>query len=434
MLASPSDSGWSAVTAIDRMEVSAKTGFVFPDAEWRSIGTQFVYSDHQHAHQFGRQKYTGSERFFRGNVLYSGILGNTNRAFTTGVSFVSDQFDEKVQRSGSDTLSVSQQRDEVVPGAFFEFTLNHADRLSVVAGVRYDQHNVFGGFWSPRLHARWSATENTSLKLAAGRGFRTPNPYMEQLGSWASQRTWNVDVYGDFQPEIATNAGLNLTSKFRLNYRDASLALDVYNTWFENKVVVDLDADAQQIRLYNLNGESFARSAQAEFNWDVHRRVDLRIAYRWVDAQTDRAFGNPTQDPFVSKHRSFVQWSYASALSEKQSQWLADATFQWVGAQRLPGTDTNSELFQRPDDAPGFAQLNLQATRQFSPSFSFYAGVENALKYKQDRPISGAVYDDSPVSASDFNQYFDASLVYAPIFGRMLYAGLRWNILSPSAN
>ena len=38
------------------------------------------------------------------------------------------------------------------------------------------------------------------------------------------------------------------------------------------------------------------------------------------------------------------------------------------------------------------------------------------------------------VSASDFNQYFDASLVYAPIFGRMLYAGLRWNILPPSAN
>ena len=432
MLASPSDSGWSAVTAIDRIEVSAKTGFVFPDAEWRSIGTQFVYSDHQHAHQFGRQKYTGSERFFRGNVLYSGILGNTNRAFTTGISFVSDQFDEKVHRS--DTLSVAQQRDEVVPGAFFEFTLNHAERLSVVAGVRYDQHNLFGGFWSPRLHARWSATENTSLKLAAGRGFRTSNPYMEQLGSWASQRTWNVNVYGDFQPEIATNAGLNLTSKFRLNYRDASLALDVYNTWFENKVVVDLDADAQQIRLYNLDGESFARSAQAEFNWDVHRRVDLRIAYRWVDAQTDRAFGNPTQDPFVSKHRSFVQWSYASALSEKQSQWLADATFQWVGSQRLPGTDSNPELFQRPREAPGFAQLNLQATRQFSPSFSLYAGVENALNYKQDRPIIGAVYDDSPVSASDFNQYFDASLVYAPIFGRMLYAGLRWNILPPEVN
>jgi outer membrane receptor for ferrienterochelin and colicins len=183
-----------------------------------------------------------------------------------------------------------------------------------------------------------------------------------------------------------------------------------------------------------LNGESFARSAQAEFNWDVHRRVDLRIAYRWVDAQTDRLPGNPTQDPFVSKHRSFVQWSYASALSEGESQWLADATFQWVGAQRLPSTASNPELFQRRDEAPGFAQLNLQATRQFSPSFSFYAGVENALNYRQDRPIIGADYGNSPASASDFNQYFDASLVYAPIFGRMIYAGLRWNILPSAAS
>ena len=66
--------------------------------------------------------------------------------------------------------------------------------------------------------------------------------------------------------------------------------------------------------------------------------------------------------------------------------------------------------------------------------FSIYAGVENALNYKQDRPIIAADYAVESVSQTEFDQYFDASLVYAPIFGRMLYAGLRWNILPPSAN
>ncbi|HAD21841.1 MAG TPA: hypothetical protein DCF87_06985 [Opitutae bacterium] len=427
MLEGPSEKGWSAITAIDRIELSAKTGFVFPDAEWRSIGLQVVFSDHHNQHRFGDQTYRGKERFFRGNVLYSGILGNTNRSFTTGMSFVTDRFDERV--SNLDTLREHRARHEMTPGAFFELNLKLADRFNIIMGARYDQHNLFGGFWSPRVHSRWSVTENTSIKLSAGRGFRTANPFMEQLGSWASQRTWHWDAYGNFQPEIATNMGLNLTSKFRLNYRDASFAFDVYNTWFENKVVVDLDRNAQQIRLYNLEGESFARSAQVEFNWDMHRRLDLRVAYRWVEAHTDRTIGLPSQDPFVSKHRAFTQLSWASRQTEKSSQWLADATLQWMGSQRLPRTNSNPEGFNRPDMAPGFVQLNVQITRQFSETFSVYGGVENALNYRQERPIIGADYGGETITSSDFNQYFDASLVYGPIFGRMVYAGLRWNIL-----
>lgn len=427
---------WSAITELNRIEATAKTGFVFPDAEWRSIGTQWSFYDHQHTHRFGGNSYDGHERFFRGNILYAGILGNTNHKFTTGLSYVYNAFDEQLQFEVIDSLDLqySVEREEQVPGIFAEYTWSGNERWSVIGGVRYDQHNLFGGMLSPRLHARWSVTENVSWKIAAGRGFRTPNPFMEQLGTWASQRQWWGYDSRDPQPEIATNFGTNLTSKFRLNYREASLTLDAYSTRFENKLVVDLDQATNAIHLYNLSGSSFANTAQAEFNWDMHRRWDVRLAYRWVNAHTDRILGNPTEDPFVSKHRGFSQISYASQLDEREGQWRADATFQWVGAQRLPATAENPELFSRPDYAPDFYQLNAQLTRQFTPEFSVYLGVENALNYKQDRPIIGADYGDNPVAQQDFNQYFDASLVYGPIFGRMFYAGLRWGILPPKKN
>ena len=425
---------WSAITTVDRVEATAKTGYVFPDAEWRSIGTQWSYYNHRQTQRFGSNYYDGHERFFRGNILYAGIIGNTNHSFTTGLSYVYNAFDEQLQFQVNDSMNVEYgvEREEQVPGVFAEYTWSGNERWSVIGGVRYDQHNMFGGMLSPRLHARWSVTENVSWKLAAGRGFRTPNPFMEQLGTWASQRQWywGYDSQG-LQPEIATNVGTNLTSKFRLNYREASLTLDAYSTWFENKLVVDLDQATNAIHLYNLSGSSFANTAQAEFNWDMHRRWDVRLAYRWVNAHTDRILGNPTEDPFVSKHRGFSQVSYASQLDEREGQWRADATFQWIGAQRLPTTATNPEPFDRPDYAPDFYQLNAQLTRQFSPEFSVYLGVENALNYKQDRPIIGADYGDNPVAQGDFNQFFDASLVYGPIFGRMFYAGLRWGILPP---
>ncbi|MGB1123430.1 MAG: TonB-dependent receptor plug domain-containing protein, partial [Flavobacteriales bacterium] len=314
-LMNASTNAWSAITTVDRVEATAKTGYVFPDAEWRSIGTQWSYYNHRQTQRFGSNYYDGHERFFRGNILYAGIIGNTNHSFTTGLSYVYNAFDEQLQFQVNDSMNVEYgvDREEQVPGVFAEYTWSGNERWSVIGGVRYDQHNMFGGMLSPRLHARWSVTENVSWKLAAGRGFRTPNPFMEQLGTWASQRQWywGYDSKG-LQPEIATNLGTNLTSKFRLNYREATLTLDAYSTRFENKLVVDLDQATNAIHLYNLSGASFANTAQVEFNWDMHRRWDVRLAYRWVNAHTDRILGNPTEDPFVSKHRGFSQLSYAS--------------------------------------------------------------------------------------------------------------------------
>jgi hypothetical protein len=47
-------------------------------------------------------------------------------------------------------------------------------------------------------------------------------------------------------------------------------------------------------------------------------------------------------------------------------------------------------------------------------------GVENALNYTQHHPILDA---ENP-----FGTYFDSSMIWAPVFGRMAYFGLRYTI------
>ena len=49
-----------------------------------------------------------------------------------------------------------------------------------------------------------------------------------------------------------------------------------------------------------------------------------------------------------------------------------------------------------------------------------YFGGENIGNYKQDKAILGA---NNPFGAN-----FDTSISYAPIFGQMYYAGLRYKI------
>ncbi|MBC7693917.1 MAG: hypothetical protein H7141_00575 [Burkholderiales bacterium] len=88
-----------------------------------------------------------------------------------------------------------------------------------------------------------------------------------------------------------------------------------------------------------------------------------------------------------------------------------------------------NEKFLREDYIPLLQQLsdfyNVLAqityiTKLNRADFNIYVGVENGLDYKQPNSIAA---NDAP-----FNKYFDDSIVCGPIYGRMLYAGLRFKI------
>jgi hypothetical protein len=64
--------------------------------------------------------------------------------------------------------------------------------------------------------------------------------------------------------------------------------------------------------------------------------------------------------------------------------------------------------------------MNAQITKIFSPTFEVYVGGENIGNYTQEKAILG--------SENPFGPNFDASIVYAPVFGQMYYAGLRFKI------
>jgi len=73
-----------------------------------------------------------------------------------------------------------------------------------------------------------------------------------------------------------------------------------------------------------------------------------------------------------------------------------------------------------PQYSPSFSLMNAQITRTFSSVFEMYIGGENIGNYKQEKAILG--------SENPFGATFDASISYAPIFGQMYYAGLRFKI------
>ena len=405
---------WRAGVDSEHIEATAKTGYVFPGAEWRSIGTQFSGEWHNQSSVFGARTYTGTQTNFRANVLYAGIIGSTNHKFTTGLSFLYDDYDEQLD-------SVRFTRTEQVPGAYVEYTWSVLERFTLVAGVRGDLHNLYGLYVTPRLHARYSFTENTSLKAVGGRGYRTANVIMENIGQLASNRQWVIEADGNLPgfgllPESAWNFGVNLLHRFKLNYREATLSLDAYRTEFENQIITDLE-NAREVRFYNLDGRSYSTSFQSELAWTPVRRVDLRLAYRWLEVKTDYKVGR-LDAPLVSTHRVFLNLAYDSKTNEQGAHNRYDLTVQFIGDQRLPATSLNEAAFQLPERSENYFLLGAQLTRAFNKSFELYIGGENLLNIQQPMAIISAENPDS--------QFFDASLVWAPVFGAMAYGGVRW--------
>jgi len=117
--------------------------------------------------------------------------------------------------------------------------------------------------------------------------------------------------------------------------------------------------------------------------------------------------------------RFFVNLSYETEL-ENGKQWRFDATFNDIGKQRLPNTSTNPIQYQLPQSTDSYQLLNSQITRVFSSRFEMYLGGENLTNVQQKNPILAS---DAP-----FGSNFDTTIVYAPIFGRAFYAGLRFKI------
>ncbi|QRM89292.1 TonB-dependent receptor [Lacinutrix sp. WUR7] len=407
---------WGGEIDTQRYEVSAKLGYVNPEIPWQTIGVQTAFSSHKQDSYFGLNDYDISQNSLYTNVIYNSIIGDSRSKFKTGISYTYDHYDEMVN-------AIDYGRMETSVGAFFEYAYDNLKNLNVTAGIRVDSHNLLGTFVTPRVHARYSPWGKSALRASFGRGKRSASIFAENQNVFATSRAINIlntdgKIYG-LDPEIAWNYGVSFLQGFNLFNRKADITLDYYRTDFQNQVVVDYE-NPQEVNFYNLEGDSYANSFQAEMNYNMFERFDLRIAYKYYDVQTQYG-SEKLEKPLVSKNRFFANASYETGIKEgKTAHWKMDATFNWLGKQRFSSTASNPLQYQLSEYSPTVGTLNLQITKVFSPKFEVYLGGENVTNVRQNNPILGA---DDPFGAN-----FDTTFVYGPIYGSNYYAGLRFKI------
>lgn len=402
---------WTYEQHNKRYEFFGKTGWVDPNSTTRSVGIVYNASTQARRSVYGMTQFNSNQSSGYINLIYQDKLKNELNTIRTGFSFGYDNVSEDVKFNDSSLISLP--RTENIPGAFFEYTYADEGIWTVVLGARADYSSMFNWIFTPRLNVKYQPRETTTLRIGGGRGQRSANLLTETMSGFATGRRYIIRSNQMYQAENAWNFGLTWTEQFLLFKRGATFSIDGFYTHFGNKLITDYDLNPYEVSVYFASG-SASTSVLSQLDFSPLDKLDVRLAYKYLKS-IDAFTGGDRYAYGIPESRAFANVSYEFGKS-----WKVDATLNWFGSRRLLNTDYYPTQLQQASKSPSYFTFNMQVNKSFGDHWDAYIGVDNLFNYKQENPIINA---DNPSAPS-----FETNRVYAPIFGRMIYAGFYYKL------
>lgn len=394
-----------------RYEGYMKHAYVIDKEKGMNVAFMTSASMHELSANYGLKTYDVNEK-----NLYASLMFETNftkmHNLSAGLSLNHDYLGQNYFLNEKSQRTYFLKEKETVPGAYVQYTFDWNHKLTAMAGFRVDHSSVYGTFYTPRFNVKFSPADFFTMRLSAGRAFRTVHAFAENNYLLASGRRFAVD---QLNQEKAWNYGVSTAWNFQLFGRLMKFNMEYFYTRFGNQAVIDYDSDPSEIRISNLQGKSYSHTFQADATYEPVEGLQVTAAYRLNDVKTTYG-GILLEKPLQSKYKALLALSYKTPLE----LWQFDATLQLNGGGRMPkpyllgdGTQSWNSRFH------AYEQLSVQVTRWFR-HFSVYVGGENLTDFTQKHPIVNA---DKPWSSE-----FEPTMVWGPVLGRMFYAGIRVTI------
>ena len=385
----------------NRYEGYMKHAFILNHEHGTNIAFMSSASMHQLDARYGNKFYDLNEKNLYGSLMFETNF-STQHNLSLGLSFNHDYLGQNLGKNEKETT----------PGAYAQYTYTLGTKLTAMAGVRFDHSSLYGNFFTPRFHVKYSPVDAISIRLSAGKGYRTVFGMAEYNYLLASGR--NLNISEGLKQEEAWNYGLSTAFYSPMFGKTLKLNAEYYYTDFRNQAVVDYDANKEFISIYNLMGKSYSHTFQIDASYPLLKGLEITAAYRLNDVKCTYDYGKTLKEkPLTSKYKALFTASYKTPLG----LWQFDATVQLNGGGRNPepyqladGNQSWSPRFH------SFEQVSAQVTRWFR-HWSIYVGGENLTGFKQKTPIYGA--------GNPWGSDFEPTLVWGPVEGRMFYAGVR---------
>ncbi len=245
------------------------------------------------------------------------------------------------------------------------------DNMTLVAGVRYDRYDTFGGSTNPRLAMLYDLCDKTTLKLLYGRAFRAPNAYELYYhdGGNSQKAPQNLD------PETIETYEVVLERAFA---KGLSATFSGFYYVMDDLIDQRIDPEDGLLVFKNLDeveatGAEFALHGRWTGGWRA------RTSYSYIHAEDVE-----TGRDLVNSPRHLAKFNLTAPL-------LKDTLFAGLEVQYNGRSKTLSDNY-----ADDFVLTNLALTyRSPSKRLEIAAGLYNLLDVKYGYPGFGEHIQDT---------------------------------------
>lgn len=419
------DKLWTGKVNTERWEAYMKHAFILNKEHGSNIALMANYAVHNQDNSYGDRMYDIRQRDLTAQLMYETNRGEFSN-WSFGTSYEGHWYDVDQLFSADDLLTESDRQKGYLStssnpgslGVYGQYTFNLHNRFVAMFGIRGDvtTHSATENavIITPRMHLKYQFNDYIQARLSAGKGYRLTDMF------WA-ENTYLLAMgrkigYSVTDRESAWNFGGSLGIDVPLWGKNMKINAEYFYTTFGNQAVIDYDTNVNELLVYDLNsknngdGKSFSHVLQVDVTYEPLAGLSTTLAFRRNIVKT--TYGGILMDKVLSsKYKGLLTASYKPGLG----LWQFDGSLQLNGPARLP----KSSISDGTEYSHVYPQLSLQVTRWFR-HFSVYVGGENLTNYRQKNAVIGW---DNPFSTD-----FDATQVWAPVHGRMLYAGIRVNV------
>lgn len=411
--------------------IYTKRGEVFGSYTFNSsldLKIDFSLSHHDQDSYYGSDNYLAQQSIAFANLLWRTPIKQHD--LLIGLTSRYNAYDDNSPATEEikDGEVVNHPDHQFIPGVFVQDELTINDKWTVLGGLRLDHYTSHGFILAPRLNLKYSPSAWTTFRTNFGTGFRVVNLFTEDHAFVTGQR--EVDILESLDPEESYNLSLNINQIYAALGGSGTIDIEGYWTHFTNKIIPDYDTPG---KIIYQNSEGYARTMGLGLNVSHSFAFPLQVELGFnlqeaIETETTTA-GNTQR-----RHIEYApQWSGLFNASYIYRPWKLSIayTMRITGPMSLPEVfdlDANGEplMTSRPTTSETFSLHNLQVQKDFSETFSLYAGLQNLTNFIQTTsPLIGFNDPNAPVGFSD---YFDTSYAYAPNHGREFYLGLRWQL------
>ena len=273
---------------------------------------------------------------------------------------------------------------------FAEDSWTPVEPLTITAGVRFDEHDVFGSQVSPRLYGVYSFSDSWTLKGGVSTGYKTPQTtdLYDGITGFGGQGTSPFAGNPDLQPETSVNSEVALywTGETGHNFN-----LTYFDTSFEDKIsrgdtvysceltggirpCVNLGAyDALGYETYSQNiniDEVEIQGVEAAGRYAISDNWSVRANYTWTDSEQKSGpnAGEPLTNTAEHMVNTTLDWDVSGRLTfSLQAELRSDRYRGW------------DNVFDRALYYQNYELMNLGIRYQMTENITLFGRINNLL-------------------------------------------------------